>query len=233
MLATCIAMPLLDPQRYDARVEAVHFLLCLVSLPVISAVAADLSTTRAKWKAQRQALADALGRIQILATRDELTGLVNRRHMQELLHTETLRARRSGHAACIAMLDLDFFKAVNDRFGHAGGDTVLKTFANLAVATARRSDVVCRWGGEEFLWLLPDTTAADAELALQRLHVRLSQTAEWIAGESLQITMSAGMTELRGGEAPEAAEAAVERADQALYEAKRQGRHRTVVRLGP
>ncbi len=224
----CAAMPWLDPARYDGRVEAIHFILCLIGLPVVSSIAGSLATTRAKWRAQRQELADALERIRVLATRDELTGLVNRRHMQELIEHELVRVRRSGRAACIAMVDIDYFKSVNDRFGHAGGDAVLKAFAQAAVTTARRSDVVARWGGEEFLWLLPDTIAPDAELALARLRTRLSTGACWTEREELRVTFSAGLTELRAGET---LDEAVERADSALYQAKSRGRDRVAVQV--
>ena len=102
--------------------------------------------------------------IRTLATMDELTSLANRRHMNEVLGAEERRKGMPSRRVCIALLDIDFFKNINDRYGHAGGDAVLRTFAAAARAELRANDVLARWGGEEFLLLLPDTglTGSDA-----------------------------------------------------------------------
>ncbi|MDB5949949.1 MAG: diguanylate cyclase [Massilia sp.] len=117
----------------------------------------EMSKLRAWPKRQREELLAAVATIRTLATIDELTSLVNRRHMNEVLGAEERREHWRGQPVCIALLDIDFFKSVNDRYGHAGGDAVLRNFAGAARADLRAGDVLARWGGEEFLLMLPDT----------------------------------------------------------------------------
>jgi diguanylate cyclase (GGDEF)-like protein len=235
MLLTCLAtlallclvgllMPRLD-ERYAPEVELVHWVLAAASFPVLAAV---VGLSRQQWLAQRRQLAEALERIQVLATRDELTGLVNRRHLQELLQAEELRSRRSGRTLCLAMLDLDHFKEVNDRYGHAGGDEVLRAFARIAARSARRSDLFGRWGGEEFVWVLPETVRSDAECALQRLRQQLAVSEVMQQDRELRVTVSCGLTTLQPDEPWTAA---IARADEALYAANPRGRDRVVWRL--
>jgi diguanylate cyclase (GGDEF)-like protein len=223
LLAVGLVMPWID-ERYTREVELLHFLLAAASFPVITAV---VGLSRQQWLAQRRQLAEALDRIQVLATRDELTGLINRRHLQELLQAEELRSRRSGRTLCLAMLDLDHFKDVNDRYGHAGGDEVLKAFAGIAARSARRSDYFARWGGEEFVWVLPETVRSDAECALQRLRQMLAASEVMQQDRELRITVSCGLTILQPDESWTTA---IQRADEALYEAKTRGRDRVVWR---
>ena len=167
----------------------------------------------------------AHARIEELAQLDELTGLLNRRYIMRSLNEEIDRAQRSRAACSIAIIDLDFFKRINDQFGHPVGDEVLRTFAITLFANLRTTDKVGRYGGEEFLMILPDT-AKDAALGtINRLRAIVSQV-EWAGTSSIiYLTMSAGVSEIR--EEDTAADI-LARADAALYNAKNAGRNRVI-----
>lgn len=219
-------MSWVNPAVYDPTVELGHFLMMAIMLPAISMLAGQLSRLREKLRRQKAELTDALTRIQELATRDELTGLANRRHMQQLVELERARGMRSGHAFCLAVIDLDHFKRINDAHGHPVGDRVLRAFAREALATIRGSDVLGRWGGEEFLLMLPNTRAALAKLGLERLRLRAEALKVDIDGGAVSFTLSAGLVEHLAGEA---VADTIARADRALYLAKQQGRNCVVV----
>jgi len=161
--------------------------------------------------------------LQRLAALDALTGLSNRMLLDEILDREVARATRQSTPLCVAMVDLDHFKRVNDRFGHLEGDRVLVAIAGILRRGVRSSDVVGRWGGEEFLVILPDTVLPEASSIVERLRDQL-------AGHSLQkvgtVTVSAGIAELLPGEGRATL---VGRADRALYRAKDEGRNRSCV----
>ena len=220
-----IGMTRLQPDRYPASQEMVNFTIAASMLAAVTFLTGQLSQLRDKLKRQRAELAQALERIQEMATRDDLTLLTNRRHMNELLAYEKERHDRKGHALSLALLDIDWFKRVNDAYGHAAGDDVLRAFARQALAAVRATDVLARWGGEEFLLMLPDTEAQAASMVLERMRARLAAHA-FSAGEvPLKISFSAGLTVARGGE-PVAE--AIERDDAALSAAKDAGRDRVV-----
>ena len=224
--ATMAGMSSLEPAVYEPRVEAVHFFVLSAMLVAVSFLASQLSTLRQRLRSQKDELAKALARIQDLATRDELTGLVNRRYMQEVLALEHQRCMRSGHPFCVAMIDLDHFKNVNDTYGHAAGDEALRRFAAEARESIRISDVIARWGGEEFLLLMTDTRGALGRLGVERLRERIARLCMPLNGTMLQFTLSAGLAEHR---AAEPMSETVARADQAVYAAKAQGRNRVVM----
>jgi diguanylate cyclase (GGDEF)-like protein len=164
--------------------------------------------------------------VQRLASRDELTRALNRRALIAALERERSRAERSGTPFCIAMIDLDHFKVVNDTFGHAAGDAVLRAVADTVHETMRATDVFGRYGGEEFLLILVGTPPQTALEAVER--VRLAVAArDWRAiVPDARVTMSAGIAGFRKGET---VEQLLHRADLALYQAKHTGRNRTVV----
>ena len=173
----------------------------------------------------RDELSGALERIQELATRDELTKLYNRRHMHEIINQHQKRLERSGHHRfCLGIIDLDYFKRVNDTHGHSGGDEVLCRFSQVALEVLRQTDVLARWGGEEFLVLLIDATPEQALRGMERLRERLAGTEVLTAHPGWRVTFSAGVASFHAGET---LEACLERADQALYRAKQAGRDRT------
>jgi diguanylate cyclase (GGDEF)-like protein len=219
-----------DPVRFPAEVEAVHFGLAALSLLAVTVLTGEMSKLRARLKRQKEELLAAVATIRTLATVDELTSLANRRHMNELLGAVERRERSGGQPVCIALLDIDFFKSINDRYGHAGGDAVLRSFAATAREALRGGDVLARWGGEEFLLMLPNSALADATMVLGRMAERVGamRIAE-LDGEPT-ITFSAGLVE-RFGDEPFAS--TISRADRAMYIAKSSGRNQVIAMAVP
>ena len=162
---------------------------------------------------------------QLLALTDGLTGLYNRRHATKRLEEEIARARRSGSGLCVAMCDVDHFKAINDEFGHGAGDRVLQQIASSLTEYVRRNDIVARWGGEEFLVIFSEIKLTAARIVAERLRGRLAQMPQ-VEGGPEKITVSIGLAML--GDATNA-EHLIEQADQALYRAKARGRNRVEV----
>lgn len=218
---------LTDPENYPYQVELAHFILIAAILPTISSLAGQLNSMRMRLQSQKNELAQALTRIQILATRDELTGLFNRRHMMEVLTQHQKRLIRSGHHRfCLALLDIDHFKRINDTHGHGVGDEVLREFAATLQRALRDTDVLARWGGEEFLLLINDTSPELANIGLERARDMLASAPLLAHMPDLRVTFSAGLT---GYDDVEELSICIERADQALYRAKAEGRNRTVI----
>ena len=214
-----------SPDRFDPRIEAFQFALMLAFLPVIAGIAGKLSQMRVDQKQQRRQLRDALKQVQILATRDELTGLPNRRHALELIERETARACRSGAPLCVAILDLDHFKRINDTFGHGVGDEVLRTFGREGRLVLRADNIFARWGGEEFILVMPDSTLIDAQTIVRRLREHMASPECWASCLRARTTFSAGIAEFLVGET---LDETFIRADAALYEAKKLGRDLTM-----
>lgn len=217
-------MAVRQPARYPPEVEVGHFLMLACMLPAVAVLTARMSRIRERLSQQREDLARALAQLQVIATRDELTGLPNRRQMQALVDQELLRSQRHRHEFCIAVIDLDHFKRINDTHGHAAGDTVLRRFAQAGQTALRATDVLARWGGEEFLVLLPDTGMPLALAALERLREQVSALVIDLGGTPVQLTVSIGLTGHRRGDT---LAQTLARADEWLYEAKAQGRNRT------
>jgi diguanylate cyclase (GGDEF)-like protein len=215
-----------DPQLYPARLEWFYFVLLATVLAAIAQLSAQLMDMRLHLKSHKVALENALSRIQEIAIRDELTGLPNRRNMMDLVREHALRRGRGAVPFYVAMIDLDHFKHVNDTFGHAVGDETLRAFAAEAKAVLRNTDVIGRWGGEEFLVVLPETPPGEPTVGVDRLRARLAGLAVCSSVPGLRVRFSAGFTRYRQGEP---VDQAIERADRALYLAKTTGRNRTVV----
>jgi diguanylate cyclase (GGDEF)-like protein len=156
---------------------------------------------------------------------DVLTGLLNRRAAEDRLRQGFNLAERGGQPLCVAMLDLDSFKAVNDRYGHAAGDRLLAAVASQFTASVRGADWASRWGGEEFLLLL-HTDAAGAEAALERLRLAVADLRVPIGPHELTCTISAGCAEAHPGDT---IESVIHWADLALYDAKRTGRNHVCI----
>ena len=167
----------------------------------------------------------AHARIEELAQIDELTGVLNCRYLMKALNDEIARAQRAGTVCSVAIIDIDHFKRINDTFGHPAGDEVLRSFAIALSANIREIDKLGRYGGEEFLLILPGGTKQQASGAVDRLRVLIAAI-DWSAiSKDLRVTMSAGVVQVRQDEAPEDI---LSRADVALYKAKDTGRDRVV-----
>ncbi len=181
------------------------------------------SSMRRSLYANGLKLREAYKRIEELAELDELTGSFNRRCIMRMLDDEIARARAAGTPCSIALIDLDWFKRINDVYGHPTGDEVLRTFAITMFANIRGIDRFGRYGGEEFLLVLPDTSKEAAVHILDRLRAIVADL-DWSAfSPGMQVTMSAGLATLAPNET---ADAFLARADRALYAAKARGRNR-------
>jgi diguanylate cyclase (GGDEF)-like protein len=162
-----------------------------------------------------------------LSTTDPVTGLRNRRYVSEFLSVEVLRAVRYHTPLAVLLLDLDHFKRVNDTHGHRVGDAVLQVVADTLRASLRATDLAGRYGGEEFLVVLPQTDLAGGAVLAERVRVAIEETAIDVAADTaLSVTVSVGVAALEG--AAQTVEQLVERADAALYAAKDAGRNRVV-----
>jgi len=163
-------------------------------------------------------------RLEELAVRDSLTGLYNRRYLDETLEREVARARREGHPLSLLMIDVDHFKQLNDNYGHRAGDKVLRMLSELLLADTRTEDVACRYGGEEFLVLLPGMPADKARQRAETWRRDIENAAVVFEGHALKITASFGIACYpEHGQDPDQLTGA---ADAALYEAKHRGRNR-------
>lgn len=218
-----------DPTYYPPQLELLRFGVMLGSLPVLIFTAYLISSWRQRLSTQRRELQQALDQVQQLATRDALTGLYNRRHMQEKLAYAAQRFQRYGERFTVALIDLDHFKRINDEHGHVVGDQALMAFASAASMVLRDTDTLARWGGEEFLFLMPNTSPQKATIALDRVRDALASVTVSQAAPQLRLRFSAGLALSLG---QEGTDATLERADQALYQAKSAGRHRSVVAAG-
>ena len=219
-----------DPDRFEPEIELVNVLFTVIVLPVISILAGQLSQLRIDHQLQRRELRAAMDRLEQLVTHDELTGLPNRRFIYEWAGHEMGRSWRKGTPMSVALIDLDHFKKVNDTLGHAVGDEVLRIFADAARGTLRAGDVLARWGGEEFLLVMPDTPIAAAHRVLDRLRAHLARPSTWSDCPKGQVTFSAGLTRQQPGHS---LDETARRADAALYEAKLAGRDRVVIADSP
>jgi diguanylate cyclase (GGDEF)-like protein len=158
-----------------------------------------------------------------LATTDSLTGLYNRRHFLVALDAEWSRFQRYYRSISVLMVDIDHFKSINDRYGHAVGDEAIKAVAEACLQGKRKSDIVGRIGGEEFAVLLPETTRSRANIVAERIRKRIAATTLRAHDVHFQITASIGVAE--ASVSMSGMESLVVAADHALYEAKAQGRN--------
>ena len=198
---------------------ATMFVVVLISSTFLTR---RVQATREHLRQQRHELALALEQIRELATHDDLTGLPNRRYMLELSRLEVLRAERSGLPLLLVQLDVDHFKTINDTYGHAVGDQALQLFAHTVRDCVRSSDVLARWGGEEFVLMLCNTQPQGASDLLERVRLAVAALRMERPGRPpIRMTVSIGVTQFQAGEG---IEQTLERADKALYAAKARGR---------
>lgn len=205
-----------DPNRYTAR----HASDFLAHLGVVASLCIENAVNRARLRQS--------------GFTDVLTGWHNRRYLQARMKEELARASRDGRSLVCMMLDVDHFKRVNDNWGHAAGDAVLRELAHRVDAEVRSSDVAARFGGEEFVILLPRTTSDEGRRVAERIRDAVAVAPfELRDGEHVAVTVSIGIAEFRPGagrsDLKSLGEALIARADAALYDAKAAGRDRVVV----
>lgn len=227
LLSLCMmVLSWMDPLGYPPHHELIRFELLIGTLPVLGYTALQLGRWRDRLRLQRADLSQALATVQHLATRDTLTGLVNRRHMQDRLDDSVRRLDRYGERFTVAIIDLDHFKRINDQHGHRVGDEVLAAFSHAAAGVLRESDLLGRWGGEEFLILFPDTAPEQAQTPLLRLREELKSRRVSVTAPQLRLTFSAGLSQ---HVASSTLGHTLELADEALYRAKAGGRNQVLL----
>ncbi|MES2319604.1 MAG: diguanylate cyclase [Pseudomonadota bacterium] len=194
----------------------------------------QLRATREKLRDREHVLQQQLAEIQVLqdqlkdqAVHDPLTGLFNRRYLDTIVPHELARCARERIPLCLMMMDIDHFKRVNDTYGHQGGDAVLNALAALLSDSVRASDVACRYGGEEFLLLLPNMPVANALLRAEEWLAAVAAMTVAFAGKDIQVTISIGIASYP--EDGNSGEELTRSADLALYRAKAEGRDRVVL----
>ena len=221
MLGGGIALPAATPQQV-----VLSWLVFASVLGRVVLLSLRIGSLRDQLIERNHALRDSLERIERLASLDDLTQAWNRRAIGRMIDEEGQRAARSGAPFCMVMFDLDHFKAVNDRCGHPVGDAVLRRFAAITMAVLRATDRLGRWGGEEFLVLLPATRQEGGLVIAERVRAAVEAEPWHLLAPALRVTVSGGIAESLP---EEAAGEHIARCDAALYLAKNGGRNRIVV----
>lgn len=228
-LATCVNDLLIDLAHFDTvRLAPVGFVAILISMAIsmanrFTSMFSELETEVADRTAQLSRANQQLARA---ARVDHLTGLLNRRGFSEEAASEVRRVLRSGKAFSVVLADVDNFKQFNDRHGHACGDHVLKRVGAILEDHTRDVDRVARWGGEEFIILLPETGTDGAAVLAEKLREVIADNLFEFQGERLRITMTFGVAVHRKGET---LETGIARADTALYHGKERGRNKVMI----
>lgn len=214
------------PATYPRAVEGMYFLILAATMSLLTWFANQLADFRKRLRQQTSELSATLAQVERMATRDALTGVYNRRHMQEVLEHHARLAHRQGGGFAIALLDMDHFKRINDEHGHACGDAVLQGFARAIESRMPPACAVARWGGEEFLLLAPGAEPDPVVQLIETVRTHLGTAVLCAEAPGLRANVSAGVAAFQSGQT---LAQVVEQADRALYAAKAQGRGRTVV----
>lgn len=209
--------------RLSPTLEALQWLVFSLVSVSFAVTGSGVNGLRRRLAVKNQALADALEQVRDLAIRDDLTGLFNRRHILQVLEHQKGLADGGIYPFSVCYVDLDYFKAINDAFGHGWGDRVLRDFADFALTDLRGGDYLARLGGEEFIMVLPQSSLEGAELAAERLRKGWGQRDFRALNGPHKVSLSAGVACYRPGES---IDQLIARADHALYLAKSQGRDR-------
>lgn len=218
-----ILLHIFHPYKVNFHIESLQWGILSLVLIAFSIVAGYISSIRQNLSTSRAELQKAVSIIREMAIRDDLTGFFNRRHLMELIEYERNRCGRTGSVFSLAMLDIDRFKSINDKYGHQAGDQALKTFAAIIRKAMRSSDFCGRYGGEEFLIVLTQTSTDGAKVFAERLRQLIEKNVFAELGDDIRVTASLGLAQYR---LTEEIEKTIHRADTALYEAKRKGRNR-------
>jgi diguanylate cyclase (GGDEF)-like protein len=211
------------PQSVNLNIEYLQLAVLALVLVAFSTIGGYISSLRWHLSISKSQQAKSIEIIQEMAIRDELTGLYNRRHVMELLDYEKNRSSRGGGLFCLAMLDIDHFKNVNDNYGHQAGDAVLRKVAMVMKNTLRNAEFCGRYGGEEFLIVLTQTDIRGALICAERVRTNIENTRFPDIGADFKVTVSIGLSEYQ---TQDKVEKIILRADEALYRAKKCGRNR-------
>jgi diguanylate cyclase (GGDEF)-like protein len=211
------------PQGVNFHFEYLQWVVLALVLFAFSTIGGYISSLRRNLSISRSELEKSISTIQEMAIRDELTGLANRRHLMELLDHEKNRSSRGGGIFCLAMVDIDHFKNVNDSHGHQVGDEVLRAVATMMKKSLRNTEFCGRYGGEEFLIVLTQTDIKGALICAERVRTNIENTLFPDLGSDFKVTVSIGLSEYQ---IREDVEKIISRADKALYRAKKGGRNR-------
>jgi diguanylate cyclase (GGDEF)-like protein len=211
------------PQGINFKMEYLQFVVLGFVMVIFSVIGGYISSLRQNLSISKSEQAKSIEIIREMAIRDVLTGLFNRRHVLELLEYEKNRSSRGGGIFCLAILDIDHFKNVNDTYGHQAGDAVLQAVAATIKTTMRNTEYCARYGGEEFLIVLTQTGIDGAIIGAERVRTNIEKIPFPDIGSDFKITVSIGLSEYR---MREGVDDIIARADEALYRAKDGGRNR-------
>ena len=214
------------PHVLNSELEILQTVAFLLVMAEITVIGGFISGLRGKLRQRNRELGAAMEQIRELVNVDSLTGVYNRRRLFEVIHEESSRYSRSPGSFSICLLDIDHFKQVNDTYGHQAGDVILKAVAQGVAGDLRTIDCFGRYGGEEFLIVLPQTPLDGARIKAERVLARVASLKFPLIGDDFQVTVSIGVAEYHNDETTDDT---LQRADKALYEAKDAGRN--VVRV--
>jgi diguanylate cyclase len=223
--ASVVVFSYLRHPQQDLHMAAIQYAVLAGVLPWFGLMGGYVNQLRHRLSDSNRQLKVAYGRIEQIAVRDELTGVYNRRFLLEVLGREHARALRLGSTFLVCMIDIDHFKSVNDTLGHGAGDAVLRQFAKIAADGLRAVDVLGRYGGEEFLLILPDTDGTGACTAAERVRSAIEAATFAQLPTDRRVTVTIGVAASRVGES---VQDLLGRADGALYKGKADGRNRVV-----
>jgi diguanylate cyclase len=218
-----VLLKISHPQGVNFNLEYLQWTVLAIVLITLSTIGGYISFIRHNLSISKSQQEKSIEIIHEMAIRDELTGINNRRHIMELLDYEKNRSLRSGNLFCLAMLDIDRFKNVNDIHGHLVGDAVLRAVATTINKTLRNTEYCGRYGGEEFLIILTQTDIKGALIFAERVRANIEKARFPDLGPKFKVTVSIGLSEYQIGEN---VDSIISRADEALYRSKKSGRNR-------
>jgi diguanylate cyclase (GGDEF)-like protein/PAS domain S-box-containing protein len=216
----------ISPVRNEGG-EITHFIAVKQDISERKRIEVHLQDANRRLNFQMSEIRALQDKLREQAIRDPLTGLYNRRFLEESLDRELAHARRDEKTFCIAMIDVDNFKAFNDRYGHKAGDMILKSLGDILLANTRKGDVSCRYGGEEFVVVMPSATTEGARKRAHQWRKAFQLLQNSFNEHALQTTISVGLASFP--DHGESWETVLHAADKALYESKRRGKNRVTV----